>query len=174
MCRLRRGISPMLHTTLSVCEEHVLRFLRHCAIKSTGASGEGDGCYCKYFHAMRQFVCALPTLCPRRCELAIKVWRDSRERVQKLKVLHTTTLNDFEGMLTNLLSKVKHASLADEWEVKRKRRVPDISAAWSAHGSPEKKTKSTKTSPHHAKASRRRSPNSLPKSSSPESGERLN
>ena len=54
-------------------------------------------------------------------EIEIKTWRGSEERVEKLEILHTTSLDNFEEMLQNLLSKVKYATMADEWNVRRVR-----------------------------------------------------
>jgi hypothetical protein len=113
-------------------------------------------------------------------ELAIKVWRDSSERVQKLVVLHTTTLENFENMLQNLLSKVKHAAMADEWDVKRvKRRFQPTSSTWPVHSSPGRVGKSSsrrskKNSPRgessDGQSVKRRSPGVSSRSSSPSVG----
>ena len=52
-------------------------------------------------------------------EVSIKKWRNLNNRVEKLEILHTTSLENFEEMLQNLLSKVKYATMADEWNVRR-------------------------------------------------------
>jgi hypothetical protein len=94
-------------------------------------------------------------------EVEIKTWRSSEHRVEKLEILHTTSLDNFEEMLQNLLSKVKYATMADEWNVRRVRplfnkkqnslgnrssRDPKVAPKGSPHRS-DKRNSSRPTSP---------------------------
>jgi hypothetical protein len=62
-------------------------------------------------------------------EISINTWRNEEDKVEKLEILHTTSLENFEDMLQNLLSKVKYATMADEWNVRRVKRP--ATQAWS-------------------------------------------
>ena len=62
-------------------------------------------------------------------EILINTWRNEEDKVEKLEILHTTNLENFEDMLQNLLSKVKYATMADEWNVRRVKRP--ATQAWS-------------------------------------------